>query len=259
MTPTDASLPPLDPDPISPDAGTPRPPPKALLLGGAALVLVMIVGTTLIFSRGQDADPTAVFAADLEGPLASDAESDAGTDTDSLSALPDIPAPLTEPAPPAVTRDQWDALEQRLRALEQRLQQQGRSVAVLGAELDALMANKPWETSRHSPAGDDGPLAAQLTKQQTTLAGLEQRLARLESAHRAAARTAATPPPFELVAIDWWDGHPLATLHSQGRHARLRVGESLSGWRLEQLDATAREARFSRPDGRSLRLTVGGG
>ncbi|WP_299314966.1 hypothetical protein [uncultured Halomonas sp.] len=258
MTQTDSSLPPLDPDPIpvQPDA-QPSAPPKPLLLGGAALVLIMIVGTTLIFSRG-DSGSEEVELLPTPGALSIDAESGNGLDpaTDPLSPS----SPLSDPSPaPSVTRQQWDEMEQRLEDLEQRYQHLGRRMAALGGELDTLMADKPWETV-HPPGGDnDGTLEAQLTAQQTTLAGLEQRLARLESAQRAAARAAATQPPFELVAIDWWDGHPFATLHSQGRHARLRVGESLSGWRLEQLDATAREARFSQPDGRSLRLTVGGG
>jgi hypothetical protein len=95
-----------------------------------------------------------------------------------------------------------------------------------------------------------------LQERQDTLKALERRVAGLESAHRAATRARASQPPFTLVAIDHWDNRPYATLESQGRHARLSEGDRLSGWQLHRLDAAHREARFIRPDGRMVRLTV---
>jgi hypothetical protein len=245
------------------ESRTTRPVPKGLLLGGVAVLSVIVLMGSFILSvdsrsEGGEAaafadDPKAL-AGDVEAePGPGRAPADAGPEASpvSLDAMP-VGLGTPEPIPVAPWVDEQTQFEERLATVEQDLERLRQRHAVVAADLDTLVAGEPWAQAEAVRVADPSVLEAQAERLQS----LEGRLSRLETEQRA--RTVAAAPPFQLVAIDWWNGEPYATLRSQGRYTRIQEGESVSGWALERIDATRREAAFRQAD-RVVRLTAQGG
>ena len=250
----------------SDESRTTRPMPKGLLLGGLGLLgVIVLMGSFILYSgstsEGGDAaafadDPQAL-AGNLEaGPEQGRAPAGLGPDTSTLT-LDGVPVGLADPEPIPVVpwEDEQTRLEARLTVVEQDLERLRQRHAVVAADLDTLVAGEPWAHDEAVRVADPAALEA-VEDQAERLQSLEGRLSRLETEQRA--RTVAAAPPFQLVAIDWWNGEPYATLRSQGRYTRIQEGESVSGWALERIDATRREAAFRQAD-RVVRLTAQGG
>jgi hypothetical protein len=248
------------------ESRTTRPVPKGLLLGGVAVLSVIVLMGSFILSvdsrsEGGEAaafadDPKAL-AGDVEAePGPGRAPADAGPEASpvSLDAMP-VGLGTPEPIPVAPWVDEQTQLEARLATVEQDLERLRQRHAVVAADLDTLVAGEPWAQSEAERVADPSALEA-VEAQAERLQSLEGRLTRLEAAQRT--RAAAVAPPFQLIAIDWWNGEPYATLRSQGRYTRIQEGESVSGWALERIDATRREAAFRQAD-RVVRLTAQGG
>jgi hypothetical protein len=248
------------------ESRTTRPMPKGLLLGGVAVLGVIVLMGSFILSGGSRSDggDAAGFADDPQA-LAGDVEAEPGpgraTTDVGLEAPPvgldGVPIGVADPEPTPVLpwEDEQARLEARLATVEQDLERLRQRHAVVAADLDTLVAGEPWAQAEAVRVADPAALEA-VEDQAERLQSLEGRLSRLEAAQRA--RAAATAPPFHLVAIDWWNGEPYATLRSQGRYTRIQEGESVSGWALERIDATRREAAFRQAD-RVVRLTAHGG
>jgi hypothetical protein len=240
-----------------------RPMPKGLLLGGLAVLGVIVLMGSFILSGGSRSEggEATAFADDLQA-LAGDVEAEPGTDRVPADLGPDasplalnrLPVGLADPEPIPVVpwEDEQTRLEARLAIVEQDLERLRQRHAVVAADLDTLVAGEPWAQAEAVRVADPSVLEAHAERLQS----LEGRLSRLEAAQRT--RAAAAAPPFQLVAIDWWNGEPYATLRSQGRYTRIQEGESVSGWALERIDATGREAAFRQAD-RVVRLTAQGG
>jgi hypothetical protein len=245
---------------------TTRPMPKGLLLGGVGLLGVIVLMGSFILSGGSKsggvegvafADDPQALAGDVEAePGPGRAPADAGPEVAPVT-LDAVPIGLADPGPIPVAPwvDEQTQFEERLATVEQDLERLRQRHAVVAADLDTLVAGEPWAQAEAMRVADPSALEA-LEAQAERLQLLEGRLSRLEAAQRA--RTAAAAPPFQLVAIDWWNGEPYATLRSQGRYTRIQEGESVSGWALERIDATRREASFRQAD-RMVRLTTQGG
>lgn len=246
-----------------------RPMPKGLLLGGVAVVGVIVLMGSFILSGGSKSEggDAAPFADEPE-VLAGDAEAESGPGEAPAGARPeaspvtldvrdDVPIGVAdlEPIPVVPWVDEQTQLEARLATVEQDLERLRQRHAVVAADLDTLVAGEPWAQAEAVRIADDSAFET-VEVQAERLESLERRLSRLEAAQRT--RAAATAPPFQLVAIDWWNGEPYATLRSQGRYTRIQEGESVSGWALERIDATGREAAFRQAD-RVVRLTAQGG
>ena len=243
-----------------------RPMPKGLLLGGLAVLGVIVLMGSFILSGGSTSEggDAVAFAGDPEA-LAGDVEAEpwpgrAPADLEpeaspvTLDGVPIGVADL-EPIPVAPWEAEQTRLDARLAIVEQDLERLRQRHAVVAADLDTLVAGEPWTQAAAERVADPSTLEA-LEAQAERLQSLEGRLSRLEAAQRA--RAAATAPPFHLVAIDWWNGEPYATLRSQGRYTRIQEGESVSGWVLERIEAARREAAFRQAD-RVVRLTAQGG
>jgi hypothetical protein len=172
----------------------------------------------------------------------------------SLDAMP-VGLGTPEPIPVAPWVDEQAQFEERLATVEQDLERLRQRHAVVAADLGNLVAGEPWAHAEAMRVADDSALEA-VEAQAEHLELLEGRLSRLETEQRA--RTTVAAPPFQLVAIDWWNGEPYATLRSQGRYTRIQEGESVSGWALERIDAARSEAAFRQAD-RVVRLTAQGG
>jgi hypothetical protein len=244
------------------ESRTTRPMPKGMLLAGAALTLLMILGGALIVSGGPEADgrDPVTFPAET-GPLPGEAESQragespepeaSGKPLDGMS-IGDADPELLPVAPQLV--DEVASLHERLATVEPDLERLRQRHASLAGTLDTLIAGEPWAR----PAGPESEVLEEVRVHAESLRRVERRLDLLEAAHRERTRAAASGPPFELIAIDWWNGEPYATLRSQGRYTRVQEGESVSGWSLDQIDVTRRGAAFQQ-SGRVVRLTVQGG
>jgi len=253
--------------PVESDEGrTTRPMPKGLLLGGVGLLGVIVLMGSFILSGGSKseggdaaalADGPQALAGDVEAePGPGRATTDVGLEAPPV-ALDGVPIGVAdlEPIPLLPWEDEQARLEARLTVVEQDLERLRQRHAVVAADLDTLIAGEPWAQVEAVRLADPAALEA-LETQAERLQSLEGRLSRLEAAQRT--RAAATAPPFHLVAIDWWNGEPYATLRSQGRYTRIQEGESVSGWALDHIDATRREAAFRQAD-RVVRLTAQGG
>ena len=244
------------------ESRTTRPMPKGLLLGGVAVLGVIVLRGSFILSGGSKseggegvafADDPEALAGDVEAePGPGRAHDDLGPEASpvSLDAMP-VGLGDPEPIPVAPWMDEQTQFEERLATVEQDLERLRQRHAVVAADLDTLVAGEPWAQAEAAHVADPSALEAQAEHLQL----LEGRLSRLEAAQRA---RAAAGPPFELVAIDWWNGEAYATLRSQGRYTRIQEGESVSGWVLERIDAARREAAFRQAD-RVVRLTAQGG
>jgi len=248
------------------ESRTTRPMPKGLLLGGVAVLGVIVLMGSFILSSGSTSEggDAAAFADDSQA-LAGDVEAESGpgraTTDVGLEAPPVVLDGVLigvadlEPIPLLPWEDEQARLEARLTVVEQDLERLRQRHAVVAADLDTLIAGEPWAQVEAVRLADPAALEA-LETEAERLQSLEGRLSRLEAAQRT--RAAATAPPFHLVAIDWWNGEPYATLRSQGRYTRIQEGESVSGWALDHIDATRREAAFRQAD-RVVRLTAQGG
>ena len=240
-----------------------RPMPKGLLLGSLALLGLMVVLAPFVLSSGsQSGTPEVPALVDDAGTLAGGVVTEteqgrAPSDTGPEVPPNTVPVGLAdpEPGPAAPWVDEQNRLEARLASVEQAVERLRQRQAVVAADLDTLVAGEPWAQAEAARGADPAALQA-VEDQAERLQSLEGRLGRLEAAQRT--RAAAAAPPFELVAIDWWNGEPYATLHSQGRYTRIQEGESVSGWALDRIDATRREAAFRQAD-RVVRLTAQGG
>ncbi|MCG5495547.1 hypothetical protein [Ectothiorhodospira variabilis] len=263
------ALPPLD-EPEASGSETPQlqPPPKGLIIGGGAIVILLVVSAVMLFGGGGESDPVA-YEVDGAGALAGDVEADdvapladatvEAVEADDLSALP------MEHADHQPDAGRLDDLAYRLEMAEDQLARLDERMSMLITSVDQLLDETPWEAAGNGQAPLNDEKLADLSERVAALQGtqddlkaLGRRVAGLESAHRAATRARASRPPFTLVAIDYWDNRPYATLESDGRHARLSEGDRLSGWQLHRLDPPNREARFIRPDGRMVSLSVEG-
>jgi hypothetical protein len=245
------------------ESRTTRPMPKGMLMAGAALTLLVILGGALIVSGGSEADggDPVTFPAET-GPLPGEAESQragespepeaSGKPLDGMS-IGDADPELLPVAPQLV--DEVALLHERLATVESDLERLRQRHASLATTLDTLIAGEPW-ARRAAPESE--VLVEAVRVHAESLRRVERRLDLLEAAHRERTRAAASGPPFELIAIDWWNGEPYATLRSQGRYTRVQEGESVSGWSLDQIDVTRRVAAFQQ-SGRVVRLTVQGG
>ncbi len=60
-----------------------------------------------------------------------------------------------------------------------------------------------------------------------------------------------TPPPFQIDAIDLWDGVAYVAVSHNGRAAFLKVGEQQSGWSVSRIDRLKGEVGFRGPAGQS--------
>ncbi|AHK80780.1 hypothetical protein M911_14230 [Ectothiorhodospira haloalkaliphila] len=245
-----------------------HPPPKALIIGGGAIIVLLVVSAVMLFGGGGDADPV-TYEGNGAGALAGDVEAgeeasirDAHAESFEADDLPPLPVDLSADRPEA---DRLDDLGRRLSTTEDRVADLDERMSTLITSVDHLLDEAPWEAAGNGQAPLNNEKLASLSEQVAALQGtpntlkaLDRRIASLESAHRAATRARANRPPFTLVAIDYWDNRPYATLESDGRHARLSEGDHLSGWQLHRLDPSTREARFIRPDGRMVSLSVEG-
>ena len=204
---------------------TKRPMPKGLLLGGVAVLGVIVLMGSFILSGGSKseggegvvfADDPETLAGDVEAePGPGRAPADAGPEASpvSLDAMP-VGLADPEPIPVAPWVNEQTQLEARLATVEQDLERLRQRHAVVAADLDTLVAGEPWMQAEAVRVADDSALEA-VEVQAERLQLLEGRLSRIEAAQRT--RAAAAAPPFQLVAIDWWNGEPYATLRSQGR------------------------------------------
>ena len=248
------------------ESRTTRPMPKGLLLGGVGVLgVIVLMGSFILSGDSRSEGGEAATFADDPQALAGDVEAEPGPGRAPADLGPDA-SPLTldgvpigladlEPIPVAPWMDEQTRLEARLTTVEQDLERLRQRHAVVAADLDTLVAGEPW--TQAEAVGIPGPSALEAVEAQAErLQSLEGRLSRLEAAQRT--RAAAVAPPFQLIAIDWWNGEPYATLRSQGRYTRIQEGESVSGWVLERIDATRREAAFRQAD-RVVQLTVQGG
>ena len=264
------ALPPLDEAEASgSEAPQLQPPPKGLIIGGGAIVVLLVVSAVTLFGGGGESDSPVAYEVDGAGALAGDVEADDVTplgdtaaeavEADDVSALP------MEHADPQIEAGRLDDLAHRLEMAEDQLARLDERMSMLITSVDQLLDEAPWEATGNGQAPLDDEKLTNLSEQMAALQGtqdnlkaLDRRVAGLESAHRAASRARASRPPFTLVAIDYWDNRPYATLESDGRHARLSEGDRLSGWQLHRLDPANRKARFIRPDGRMVSLSVEG-
>ena len=247
------------PGPIEENHPT-RPVPKGLLIGGVALLGAMVVLGSLILSGDSEEAPTPFH--DAPEALAGDAEAGA------VQAEPEDPAtgedffPIgladPQPVPVAPWVGEQTRIKDRLEALEQDLERLRQRHAVVAADLDTLVAGKPWAQTEEVSAEDNSAALEALQAQAERLQSLEARLQRLEAERQARARAEASAPPFQLVAIEWWNGEPYATVRSQGRYMRVQEGDSVSGWTLDRIDAPGQTAAFRRA-GHVVQLTVQGG
>jgi len=252
---------PSGPGPIEENHPT-RPVPKGLLIGGVALLGAMVVLGSLIQS-GDSESPTPFN--DAPEALAGDAEAGAAQPAPEEPAVGDDFFPIgladPQPAPVAPWVGEQTRIKDRLEALEQDLERLRQRHAVVAADLDTLVAGKPWAQTGAvgAPDGDaDSAVLEAVAEQTERLQALEARLQRLEAERQARARAEASAPPFQLVAIEWWSGEPYATVRSQGRYMRVQEGDSVSGWALDRIDAPGQTAAFRRA-GRVVQLTVQGG
>ena len=249
---------PSGPGPIEENHPT-RPVPKGLLIGGVALLGAMVVLGSLIPS-GDSESPTPFN--DAPEALAGDAEAGAAQPAPEEPAVGDDFFPIgladPQPAPVAPWVGEQTRIKDRLEALEQDLERLRQRHAVVAADLDTLVAGEPWAQTEGVSAEDNSAALEALQAQAERLQSLEARLQRLEAERQARARAKASAPPFQLVAIEWWNGEPYATVRSQGRYMRVQEGDSVSGWTLDRIDAPGQTAAFRRA-GHVVQLTVQGG
>jgi hypothetical protein len=234
------------------DTATPRAVPTAILIGGALLGGLMLVAGLFLSSggeRGGDAQPQ--FAIDA-GPLPGEIEGAQPWDEVDEAMDPFEQAERLPAAPE--WQDVAAELQERLATVEENLERLRQRHATVAADLDTLVAGEPW-ASQEAP---ESPFLEEVRGHAQSVQRLEQRLDRLEAERQERARVAAVKPPFDLIAIDWWNREPYATLLSEGRYTRVQEGEGISGWSLDELDVTRREAAFSRA-GQVVRLRVQGG
>jgi hypothetical protein len=237
------------------DTSTRRAVPTGILIGGVLLGGFMLVAGLFLFSGGEngvDAQPQ--FAIDA-GPLPGEIEIE--PDAQAWDAVHEVldPTDRAEPLPaPPEWKDEVTELRDRLETVEGSLEHLRQRHASVAASLDILIAGEPWARRESSEI----QVLDEVREQAQSVRRLEQRLDRLEAERQDRARAAAAQPPFELIAIDWWNREPYATLLSEGRYTRLQEGESISGWSLDEMDVTRREAAFSRA-GQVVRLRVQGG
>lgn len=253
---------PSGPGPIE-ESQTTRPVPKGVLIGGVALLGVMVVLGSLMLSGGSEEAPTPFH--DAPEALAGDAEAGAAQPAPEEPTVGDDFFPIgladPQPAPVAPWVGEQTRIEDRLEVLEQDLERLRQRHAVVAADLDTLVAGEPWAQIEAVGATDgdaDSAVLEAVAEQAERLQSLEARLQRLEAERQARARAEASAPPFQLVAIEWWSGEPYATVRSQGRYMRIQEGDSVSGWALDRIDAPGQMAAFRRA-GRMVQLTAQGG
>jgi hypothetical protein len=229
--------------------------PTAILIGGVLLGGFMLMAGLFLFSGGENSvDAQPQFAIDA-GPLPGEIETEPGAQAwDAVHEDLD-PIDRAEPLPAHPEwQDEVTELRDRLETVEGSLEHLRQRHASVAASLDILIAGEPWARQGSSEI----QVLGEVREQAQSVRRLEQRLDRLEAERQERARAAAAQPPFELIAIDWWNREPYATLLSEGRYTRVQEGESISGWSLDELDVTRREAAFSRA-GQVVRLRVQGG
>lgn len=239
------------------DTSTRRAVPTGILIGGVLVGGFMLVAGLFLFSGEKSSgDAQLQFAID-PGPLPGEVETEPGAQAwDAVNGILD-PDPIdrAEPLPAHPEwKDEVTELRDRLATAEGSLEHLRQRHASVAASLDILIAGEPWARQKSSEI----QVLDEVREQAQSVRRLEQRLDRLEAEHQERARAAAAQPPFELIAIDWWNREPYATLLSEGRYTRVQEGESISGWSLDEMDVTRREAAFSRA-GQVVRLRVQGG
>jgi hypothetical protein len=223
-----------------------RPMPMGLLVGATALALLVGMGGAVILAKGPDTDGSrSVGPLPVETPEAAESV---------LDPTPlDAPSEFLEPGALPVARDEVEQLHERLAELEHELERLRQRHAGLATVMDTLIAGEPWARA----TGHDAAVLDEVRAHAERLARAERRLNTLEAVQRECTRAAASQPPFELIAIDWWNHQPYATLRSQGRYTRVQEGESVSGWLLDRMDGTRREAVFRKTQsGQVVHLTA---
>jgi hypothetical protein len=213
-----------------------RRPPKTFLLLAFALTALLIGGVVAILNDRPGAD----------------------------SGSP--PLPIAEPTP--ATADETGSMDQRIAALERRLEEVGTELALQSNETakridaNAETLRTLQEQVNALPAEErlaalEGSFAKTRDGFAKRMSGLELSLKKLRAPAKPTAPEAARLAlPFDLVSVDVWDGVPYVALSHDGRIELVRAGQSRTGWTVQLIDSSRGLVLFRNRQGRALERAV---